>query len=265
MSGGAVLNERGELIGIHGRAVEPKVEPSEINPSIAVLKTSYNLGVPINTYLSLVPKVDATLAVGIPTPPPQSTQPKADDFFLQAQEKYKNADYQGAIRDYDQAIALNSQYAEAYAGRGEVRGDLGDFQGALQDSDRAIVLNPQLADAYTIRSGVRGNMGNWQRALQDANQAVTLNPKSSDAYYSQAGVKAGLKDYRGAVQDLTKAITIRPNFTQAYYYRGSFRAKLNDRAGALADYQKVAILAQEQKNTTLYNNALKEIQILGGR
>jgi tetratricopeptide (TPR) repeat protein len=93
-----VLNERGELIGIHGRAVEPKVEPSEINPSIAVLKTSYNLGVPINA--------------------------------------------------------------------------------------------------------------------------------------------------------------------QAYYYRGLYRAKLNDKAGALADYQKAATLSQEQKNTTLYNNILKEIQIL---
>jgi S1-C subfamily serine protease len=39
MSGGAVLNDRGELIGIHGRGVESNAEPSAINPNIAVVWT----------------------------------------------------------------------------------------------------------------------------------------------------------------------------------------------------------------------------------
>ena len=49
MSGGAVLNEAGELIGIHGRADTESTKPTD-NPNIA-LKTGFNLAIPINTYI----------------------------------------------------------------------------------------------------------------------------------------------------------------------------------------------------------------------
>ncbi|WP_137666513.1 tetratricopeptide repeat protein, partial [Sphaerospermopsis reniformis] len=46
-------------------------------------------------------------------------------------------DKQGAIDDYNQAIKINPNYANAYIGRGNVRDDLGDKQGAIKDFQTA--------------------------------------------------------------------------------------------------------------------------------
>ena len=84
MSGGPVLNEKAELIGIHGRGEQtPVPQNSKIQADIYVLKTEFNYAVPINTFLRLAPQVDKTLAFLLPSTSGSSV-PKGDDFFLQA-------------------------------------------------------------------------------------------------------------------------------------------------------------------------------------
>ncbi|WP_051470071.1 S1 family peptidase [Fischerella sp. PCC 9605] len=98
MSGGAVLNEKGELIGIHGRADLDTKEN----------KTGFNLGIPIKSFLGLSAK--AAVDAGVSAPNTQvATAPKADDFYIQAGDKYKKGDYEGAIEDYNQALQVKSQ------------------------------------------------------------------------------------------------------------------------------------------------------------
>jgi Trypsin-like peptidase domain len=68
MSGGPVLNENGELIGIHGKGdlFIGESQASSINPEILV-KTGFNLGIPINSSLIILSgnqgKVTTDLAV----------------------------------------------------------------------------------------------------------------------------------------------------------------------------------------------------------
>lgn len=240
MSGGPVLNDVGEVIGVHGRGVESSAKQSDINPNIAVIKTEYNLGIPINTFLALAPKVDSTLALR--TPAPVSQSPKADDFFLQAEQKSKNSDYQGAIRDYDQAIALNPQYAEAYASRGDARASLSDFQGALKDVDQAIVLNPKLPEAYIVRGSIRGGLSDLQGALKDVDQAIALNPKLALSYANRALIRTSLNDFQGALKDADQAVALNPKDSNSYAYRTIIRTSLSDFQGALKDADQAVAL-----------------------
>jgi S1-C subfamily serine protease len=70
MSGGPILNENGEIIGIHGRgdadlSTTQILQSSDINPNV-VIKTAFSYGVPVNTFrqqasllgLNLLPTVD---------------------------------------------------------------------------------------------------------------------------------------------------------------------------------------------------------------
>jgi len=60
-------------------------------------------------------------------------QPSADGYFLRAYAKVDVKDYEGAITDYNKAIAINPQSALAHTNRGVAKFLSGDHQGACLD------------------------------------------------------------------------------------------------------------------------------------
>ncbi|MGI2905731.1 tetratricopeptide repeat protein [Tolypothrix sp. VBCCA 56010] len=228
MSGGAVLNEKGELIGVHGRADLDTKES----------KTGFNLGIPINTFLRLSAK--AGVDVGVRPPMTQvATAPKADDLYIQGGDKYKKGDFKGAIADYTEAIRLNPKFVSAYVSRGIARRSLRDNQGAIADYEQAIRLNPKYSLAYVNRGNARSYLGDNQGAIADYNQALEINPKYALAYVSRGVVRRDLGDNRGALADFDQALEINPKFVYAYVSRGVVRSYLGDQQGAIADYLEV--------------------------
>ncbi len=252
MSGGAVLNDQEEVIGIHGRGEESSdVDIDKINSSVATVKSGRNSGIPINTFLRLSAKSEVDVGV---TPPPQkvATAPKADDFFIQGVDKQEKGDKQAAIDNYNQAIKINPNYAEAYNNRGNVRNDLGDKQAAIDDYNQAIKINPNDALAYNNRGLVREDLGDKQGAIDDYNQAIKMNPNLAGAYYNRGFARYDLGDKQAAIQDYNQALKINPNHAQAYINRGIARYDSGDKQGAIADYNQ-AIKINPNDDYAYYN------------
>lgn len=112
MSGYSVLDENGRLIGVHGSAdIASTLVQEGSGSSTVFVKRGFNLGIPINTYLSLTTPSRETTALPAPTPL------KAADYFLAAEEHFQRKNFAAAIDNYSQAIALNPNYSEAYLGR----------------------------------------------------------------------------------------------------------------------------------------------------
>ncbi|MEG5041279.1 MULTISPECIES: tetratricopeptide repeat protein [unclassified Microcoleus] len=237
MSGGPVLNENGEVVGIHGRADTRAAESSNINQNIQIAKTGFNLGIPINTSLRLLASSQVDLGVKVPSAP-VATGLRADDFYIQGGDKFEKGDYQGAVAAYNQAIVLNPNYAGAYFTRGVARYKLGDKQGAIADYDQALRIFPNSALAYSNRGVARSDLGDNQGAIADYNQALNINPNSALAYSNRGITRSDLGDNQGAIADYNQALNIHPNFAEAYYNRGSARYKLGDKQGAFADFNQ---------------------------
>ena len=240
MSGGPVFNEQGELIGVHGRSDESEVdiETSKVNPEVAYIKSGFNLGIPINTFLRLSAKSGVDVGV---TPPPEKvvTAPKADDFFIQGVDKQRKGDNQGAILAYNDAIKINPNFSEAYIKRGNARDDLGDKQGAIEDYNQALKINPNYAKAYYNRGTARYDLGDKQSAIADYNQAIKINPYYTDAYNNRGIARSNLGDNQGAIADFNQALKLNPYYIKAYINRGNARSNLGDNQEAIADYNQV--------------------------
>ena len=174
MSGGAVLNDQGEVVAIHGQGEESNdVDIDRINSSVAIVKSGRNSGIPINTFLRLSARNGVDVGVRFPDAS-KIKRSQTDDYFAQGVEKGLQGDNLGAIVAYTEAIRLNPNNAEAYNNRGSIRSNLGDKQGAVADYNQAIKINPKYGEAYNNRGIVHYDLGDTQAAMADYNQALKI-------------------------------------------------------------------------------------------
>ena len=178
-------------------------------------------------------------------------------------------DFGGAIADFDKAIDIDPEFADAYYCRGlaknylqdlvhqitnlpeisEVKAEYAtisrrrgsamngqpkDYQGIIADFDMAIKNNPRHAKAYCSR-------GLAKIFCQDQSEIATEETfceESENSYLTNWVKNYNFKNYGGAIADFDKAIGINPRFANAYYYRGIAKFHCYDHSGAKADCNK---------------------------
>lgn len=113
--------------------------------------------------------------------------------------KLDAGDYATAIANYDRAIALAPDDADAYHSRGIAKDGQGDYAGAIADFDRAIALAPDDADAYHNRGVTKAEQGDYAGAIADYDRVIALDPNNVAVHHDRAVAKAGRPGYAGAV------------------------------------------------------------------
>ncbi len=109
------------------------------------------------------------------------------DLLNRGRDRFQHGDYKGAIEDFNQAIVLNPNDANAYYNRGLVLHELGDDLNAIWNFDRALQLNPRDGFAYLHRAGARYGLGDQPGTIQDLQLAAKLFQAQGDtANYQQA-------------------------------------------------------------------------------
>ena len=152
-----------------------------------------------------------------------------------------------AVINYNRAVGLNPDFAEAYNNRGIAHRSLGKFNEAVSDYDRAIELNPNFAEAYNNRGTVYGTLSRFNQAVSDYNRAVELNPLFAQAYYNRGIMYDKLGLIQSAISDYDSAIALNPNFIEAYNNRGVSYAMIGKPQAAGKDLLKVVKLSPDSK------------------
>ncbi len=102
-------------------------------------------------------------------------------FSLRADLYTSTGKYPQAIADFDKAIDLLPDFAEAYLGRGIVYGLQKKYPQAVDDFSRAISLAPQAPQPYFNRGRVLELAGRKDLAIVDYKRARDLDPKMKEA------------------------------------------------------------------------------------
>jgi uncharacterized membrane protein YhaH (DUF805 family) len=111
-----------------------------------------------------------------------------------------------AIDDYNRAIELTPDSADAFYRRGDAYDEMGEYGKAIADYSKAIKLDPNHTLAYYNRGCAYGEIGAYDKAIADYNKAIELNPYDPLAYYNR-GLAYGEKgEMPKAVSDLEKCI-----------------------------------------------------------
>jgi len=157
-----------------------------------------------------------------------------------ARDKASRGDIQGAIRDYDKIIALNSEgdtqarnflyYAHEH--RGYCKLMLGRPEAAIEDFDACERMGA-CADVYYARGRARYDLDNAEGAIEDYDQAMASNGVTVDMYFDRGLAKARVKDVAGAMEDYVNGIAWDTHNDQRYP-----NEKKHEKKRPLADYYR---------------------------
>lgn len=82
-----------------------------------------------------------------------------------------------AVEDFDAALTLQPDHAEAWLLRAQAQAATGDMPAALRDLRQVLVLEPRHFGALALLSTYQEQMGDNAGALRSMEEAVTLHPQ----------------------------------------------------------------------------------------
>ena len=147
----------------------------------------------------------------------------AYDLYLKGREHYGRYNVESlrqALALFQQAIAVDPDYALAWAGIADCHGQLIQWGGAadvkeaarlgLEAARRAIEINPRLAEAYKAESLVRMSSGDMEGARAALAKAIEANPRFVPAVINFAVHLFRGGDVAGAERHIRRALEIDP-------------------------------------------------------
>jgi tetratricopeptide (TPR) repeat protein/S1-C subfamily serine protease len=267
MSGGAVLDTQGRLVGIHGR-VEGEISldfDGEIN-------LGSSSGIPIRTFLNLVEQggIDSDLKVEttVPATLKKSEEDVISEYLLPLDQVPKNSDDEIAWLNYANQLWRSQKYAEARKAVDKAIAKKPDFyqawyfKGVIFDSekkypesiaayDKALKINPNFAQAWKDRGRLLFTLDKYSEALASFDKAIALSPNQFDLYYWRGFTLHYLKRFPEAIEAYNQSIKIDPLFKFAYNGRASSYVELKNYRQAIADLTQAVQL--DPKDAVSYN------------
>ena len=169
----------------------------------------------------------------------EKSLPEALGSFYCGNVKYKEKDFDGAIKHYDKAIDQKPSHAQSYNNRGLAKIGKEYFDAAIEDFNKAIHLKPDYDDPYRGRGDVRLKTQNLDGAIADFTEAIRLKPDDFEAYRGRGVAMLGKHNFDNAIKEFDKAILVNPNYADAYRSRGVAKLLKRNLAGAIADFDEV--------------------------
>ena len=129
---------------------------------------------------------------------------------------FLNGDVDGALREYNKAIAREPQekgnpgfknlFAGIYAKRAIIFSWLGDHKSAIGDFDRSLQLEPRSAKVLCFRSDEYCRLARTAEARRDLVEAVRVDPRFSRGYRKLSMLLREQGDLDKAIEQLTEGL-----------------------------------------------------------
>ncbi len=170
----------------------------------------------------------------------------AADFFLKGNQALNQNNYTEALRLYDEAIAKNAEFSDAYLNKGITLLKLGKPDEAYEILTAAITLDPTLAQANLVRAETGLYLGKLKEARLDLQQ-IEKDYKDSSKYYL---IKGNILEVEGnessAISEYDHALRLNKNNVEALVNRGAIYYRLHSYAVAKDNFNQALRLDPSQ-------------------
>jgi tetratricopeptide (TPR) repeat protein len=162
---------------------------------------------------------------------------KPDAFFFLGTVYKEMNDTLKALRQFQNAVAADPEYYNAYIQLGNLYSDKNDPEGIAYFSN-AIRIDEFSDEAYYGRGFLYQKLEKYKEAVADYQKTVELNPTHKFAYYNTGSINAILGKQDKALEQFTTAIKFAPDFDKAYNRIAQIMEMQGDKAAARINYEK---------------------------
>jgi protein O-mannosyl-transferase len=143
-----------------------------------------------------------------------------------------------AIADFQRALQINSDFAEAHDNLGNALFQKGKMDEAIAHFQRALQINPDFADAHNGLGNALLRQGKVDEAIGQYQNALQINPDFVVAHYNLGSALFQKGDVDGAMVHFQKALQINPNDPGAHNNFGNVLFESGNVDQAVAQYQR---------------------------
>ena len=177
--------------------------------------------------------------------------------------KFEQGDYAAALTLQNQLIEQHPNKAGYFNNRGNTLVRLGHFEDALKDFDQAIRLESYSAEFLVNRANAFAALDQSEPALADLTQAIALSPLLAMAYANRANVFHNASRHLQALADIDQALALEPGNSQFHYNKGNILVKLQRNKEATEQYQLACAFDEDFELAHLkWANLLMSMQAL---
>jgi len=155
-------------------------------------------------------------------------------------------DFATSVREFEEAIRLNPNYATAHHWFGDsTLPALGQFDRANAEAKRALELDP-LSVVYNVDAGtVYWITGRYQEAVAQFRKAIEMDPSNYTAHWGLGQALERVGDLAGAIAEYEKS-THFDDDPLPLGLLGAAKAKAGDRAAAIAIFSRLQETAKQR-------------------
>ena len=128
------------------------------------------------------------------------------------------ADLKRADELASRAIAVDANNSLGHVAKGNVLRVERRFDDAIAEYERALALDPNFADAYGLLGHTQLDIGQYQKAIEFFDKAIRLSPQNQQLalwYLCKGRAYFGLQQYDQTIEWTRRAIAINPNVSSA--------------------------------------------------
>jgi tetratricopeptide (TPR) repeat protein len=167
-----------------------------------------------------------------------------------------------ALKNYDQAIALDANFADAHGNRANILAAAGMAQEALASFDRALALKPDSVADWVNRGVLLQELGRLEEALTSYDKALALIPNDAAILTNRGNVLSKLDRLEEAEVDYARAIALAPKSPLPHLHRGLALKYLGRFEQARAEFEQ-AMALDDKDHTAAFT--LSQLLLLTGK
>jgi len=155
-------------------------------------------------------------------------------------------DFAASVREFEEAIRLNSNYAIAHHWFGDsTLPALGQFDRANAEAKRALELDPLSLVMITDAGAVYWITGRYQEAVAQFRKALEMDPRNYTAHWQLGQALECIGDLPGAIAEYEKSTQLDDDPLPLGLLAAA-KAKAGDRPAALAILNRIQEIAKER-------------------